>query len=113
MIHETQQSKGAFCPYCREKLHLNENIQEDSIRIVCPLCHQNFHISLPTMRTRKRIGDNETVLKHKLKCPHCGKHFLFYETKNDEIISDICHKCGCIFRGNKLYGKNCPGASAN
>ena len=106
MKNETQQPKAASCPYCHEKLYVNETTQEDSIRIVCPLCHQNFHIDLTTMKTRKRVGDNETVLRYKLKCPRCGKHFLFYEAKTDEIISDICHKCGCVFRGNKLYGKS-------
>ena len=105
MKDKKQDYKATCCPHCNKEIHINESSQNDKMRIICPACRENFLVNLMNMKTIKRVGDNETSLKHKLKCPLCGKHYLFYELKIDEIISDICRKCGCIFRGNKLYGK--------
>jgi len=93
------------CPYCEEVAFTLISVEDESIRIACPACRYSFHIDLQTLRVTKRIDNNETELKYKLKCPRCGKHYLLYEIRIDEIISDVCHKCGCVFRGNKLYGK--------
>ena len=97
--------RPAKCPYCGQRHYIYEDADDDSVRIICPNCHQSFCVDCRTLRTRKRVDDNDTALNHKLTCPRCKKHHLLYESKVDEILSIICPKCGCYFRGNLLYGK--------
>ena len=108
MGYESIAPRAVKCPHCGDKIHIYEDAAEGSVRIDCPMCHQDFSINLQTLDVKKRVGDNETKLQYKLRCPHGCKHYFFYEKKIDNIISDKCSICERYFRGNMLYGRAWP-----
>ena len=108
MVYEALSPLAVNCTYCGHTHHIYEAAAEDSVRIACPMCHQEFSVNLLTMRASKRVGDNETRLQYKLKCPHGCKHYFMYENKIDNIVGDKCSVCGRYFRGNMLYSQTWP-----
>jgi hypothetical protein len=92
------------CPNCCQQTTIYEKPADDCITITCPACKEPFTINLRTMRVIARVGNNDTKLMNKLKCPRCKKGCILCESRPDAIVSNRC-TCGCFYRGNFRYLK--------
>ena len=97
------------CPHtkCRNPFTIYEELgsnTDEKMMIICHECGTKFGVNLKTRRVIKRINEIELELPFYISCPECRKHRIYYETKADIIVGDVCSNCGCYFRVNFSHG---------